>query len=208
MALSNVDEVIELVKKAPSPAQAKRALMARAWGSDLVRGLLGQGPVAQYRPEGLSQEFGLKEEGYRLSEEQAQAIIEHRGNARAVPDDQRNGRGQGQVQPRPFEASPMFAERHAVGGARVIERGGAVEQERQSAAHDADAAHEVVGAGAAGTDGHVVLDLGDAVGVQEPRDQDVGVRPVELLAAEFLVGGRDPESPALAIVQDGREHAR
>jgi len=32
----------------------------------------------QYRPEGLGVEFGLKPEGYRLSEEQAQAILELR----------------------------------------------------------------------------------------------------------------------------------
>src|SRR5919106_1445706 len=60
VALSNVDEVIDLIKKAPSPAEAKRALMARAWASDLVRNLIGDGPVAQFRPEGLSPEFGLK----------------------------------------------------------------------------------------------------------------------------------------------------
>jgi DNA gyrase subunit A len=78
VALSNVDEVIDLIKKAPSPAEAKRGLMARPWGSVLVKDLIGTRTVAQYRPEGLSQEFGLKDEGYRLSEEQAQAILELR----------------------------------------------------------------------------------------------------------------------------------
>jgi DNA gyrase subunit A len=78
VALSNVDEVVDLIKKAPSPADAKRGLMARPWGSELVRNLIGAGPVAQFRPEGLSQEFGLKDEGYRLSDEQAQAILELR----------------------------------------------------------------------------------------------------------------------------------
>ncbi|HET7669003.1 MAG TPA: DNA gyrase subunit A [Burkholderiales bacterium] len=78
VALSNVDAVIELIKKAPSPADAKRELMARAWGSDLVRSLIGTRPVAQFRPEGLAEEFGLKADGYRLSEAQAQAILELR----------------------------------------------------------------------------------------------------------------------------------
>jgi DNA gyrase subunit A len=78
VALSNVDAVIELIKKAPSPAEAKRALMQRAWGSDLVKTLVGAVPAAQFRPEGLSQEFGLKEQGYKLSEAQAQAILELR----------------------------------------------------------------------------------------------------------------------------------
>jgi DNA gyrase subunit A len=78
VALSNVDEVIALIKKAPSPAEAKRDLMARAWGSDLVKRLIGSGPVQQFRPQGLSEEFGLKDDGYHLSEEQAQAILELR----------------------------------------------------------------------------------------------------------------------------------
>jgi DNA gyrase subunit A len=78
VALSNVDPVIELIKKAPSPAEAKRGLMERAWGSELVRSLVGNATAARFRPEGLAQEFGLQEEGYRLSEEQAQAILELR----------------------------------------------------------------------------------------------------------------------------------
>jgi DNA gyrase subunit A len=78
VALSNVDEVIALIKKSPAPAEAKRALMARAWGSGLVRELIGKGSAGQYRPEGLAEQFGLKEDGYYLSDEQAQAILELR----------------------------------------------------------------------------------------------------------------------------------
>jgi DNA gyrase subunit A len=78
VALSNVDQVIDLIKKAPSPADAKRGLMARAWPSELVAALIGSGPVAQFRPEGLNEIYGLKEDGYHLSDEQAQAILELR----------------------------------------------------------------------------------------------------------------------------------
>jgi DNA gyrase subunit A len=84
VALSNVDEVIELIKKAPSPADAKRELLGRSWNSDLVKEMLSRiavgpgGGHSQYAPEGLAAEFGLKPEGYRLSEEQAQAILELR----------------------------------------------------------------------------------------------------------------------------------
>ncbi len=78
VALSNVDEVIELIKKAPSPADAKRGLMARPWGSALVKDLIGTQAVAKYRPEGLNEIYGLKDDGYHLSEEQAQAILELR----------------------------------------------------------------------------------------------------------------------------------
>ena len=81
VALSNVDEVIELIKRAPSPAEAKQGLLARAWPSALVTEMLdrvGGGGATQFRPEGLAAEFGLKPEGYRLSEEQAQAILDLR----------------------------------------------------------------------------------------------------------------------------------
>jgi len=78
VALSNVDEVIALIKKAPTPAEAKRNLMARAWSSQLVTELIGKGSAAQYRPEGLADAFGLKDDGYHLSDEQAQAILELR----------------------------------------------------------------------------------------------------------------------------------
>jgi len=78
VALSNVDEVIALIKAAPAPADAKRALMARIWASPLVREMLDRASAEQYRPEGLAAEFGLKSDGYRLSDEQAQAILELR----------------------------------------------------------------------------------------------------------------------------------
>jgi len=76
VALSNVDEVVDLIKRSPSPAEAKRGLMARAWPSQLVRDMLGKAPAAQFRPEGLAAQYGLQEGGYHLSDEQAQAIID------------------------------------------------------------------------------------------------------------------------------------
>jgi len=78
VALSNVDEVIALIKRSPTPADAKRELMARAWPSPLVREMLSRSAAGQFRPEGLGPEFGMKDDGYRLSDEQAQAILELR----------------------------------------------------------------------------------------------------------------------------------
>src|SRR6476661_7932470 len=75
VALSNVDEVIALIKKAPTPADAKTELMARTWKSELVTTLVDRGAAAQYRPEGLGESFGLKDDGYHLSDAQAQAIL-------------------------------------------------------------------------------------------------------------------------------------
>jgi DNA gyrase subunit A len=78
VALSNVDEVIALIKKAPTPADAKIELMSRAWQSQLVTTLVDRGTARQYRPDGLGESYGLKEDGYHLSDAQAQAILELR----------------------------------------------------------------------------------------------------------------------------------
>ncbi|MBI3935552.1 MAG: DNA gyrase subunit A [Betaproteobacteria bacterium] len=78
VALSNVDEVIALIKAAPAPADAKRELMARWWRSTLVEDMLARAGGEAARPEGLSPEFGLHQKGYRLSEAQAQQILELR----------------------------------------------------------------------------------------------------------------------------------
>ncbi|MBA4743402.1 MAG: DNA gyrase subunit A [Azoarcus sp.] len=78
VALSNVDEVIALIKAAPTPADAKRDLLARRWRSPLVEEMLARAAADNYRPEGLAPEFGLSEQGYRLSDSQAQAILELR----------------------------------------------------------------------------------------------------------------------------------
>jgi DNA gyrase subunit A len=76
VALSNVDEIIALIKAAPTPADAKRELMARPWTSALVEGMLARASAEASRPEGLAPEFGLSRRGYFLSEAQAQRILE------------------------------------------------------------------------------------------------------------------------------------
>jgi len=78
VALSNVDEVIALIKAAPTPADAKRELMARQWRSALVEEMLVRAAAQASRPEGLAPEFGLSAQGYVLSDTQAQAILELR----------------------------------------------------------------------------------------------------------------------------------
>ena len=80
VALSNVDEVIVLIKKSPTPAVAKKELMTRIWRSKLVKEMLARSSVKaeEFRPDGLAPEFGLSGKGYRLSSSQAQAILELR----------------------------------------------------------------------------------------------------------------------------------
>jgi len=79
VALSNVDEIIELIKAAPSPAEAKAQLTGRLWRSTIVEEMLaraGADNAQSFRPEGLAAEYGLQPEGYRLSEVQSQRILE------------------------------------------------------------------------------------------------------------------------------------
>ena len=80
VALSNVDEIVALIKAAASPPEAKAALMAKTWRSPLVEEMLQRAAADAARPEGLPLEFGWQAaaHGYRLSDTQAQAILELR----------------------------------------------------------------------------------------------------------------------------------
>ena len=78
VALENVDEMIKIIKSSPSPVEAKTELMQREWKSTVVSSMLKKGDAAQYRPEGLLSVYGLKEKGYKLSDIQAQEILQMR----------------------------------------------------------------------------------------------------------------------------------
>ncbi|MGE5490715.1 MAG: DNA gyrase subunit A, partial [Actinomycetota bacterium] len=78
VALSNVDEIIALIKAAPTPADAKRGLMERTWRSPVVEEMLKRSAADASRPEGLAPEYGLSAQGYLLSDAQGQAILELR----------------------------------------------------------------------------------------------------------------------------------
>jgi len=78
VALANLDPVIALIKASASPAEAKEALLARRWAPGSVSDLLARAGSDTSRPDDLPAEFGLTAEGYRLSEAQAQAILDLR----------------------------------------------------------------------------------------------------------------------------------
>lgn len=78
VALANIDAVIELIKSSPTSAEAKEKLLARAWKSDSVLEMLGEVGSDACRPDGLDEQYGLKDADYFLSPEQAQAILELR----------------------------------------------------------------------------------------------------------------------------------
>jgi DNA gyrase subunit A len=89
VALANIDAMIELIKTSPTPAEARTGLMARIWSPGPVTTMLERAGAQASRPLDLGVEFGLvdgggqgpgspAEAGYRLSEAQAQAILELR----------------------------------------------------------------------------------------------------------------------------------
>ncbi|MDH5393191.1 MAG: DNA gyrase subunit A [Gammaproteobacteria bacterium] len=78
IALANIDEVIELIRKAANPAAAKQQLVAKVWVPGQITDMLSRTGADSTRPENLSAELGLLKDGYHLSETQAQAILDLR----------------------------------------------------------------------------------------------------------------------------------
>jgi len=78
VALANIDEVIELIKKSANPAEAKAQLIARAWQPGPVMDMITRTGAGSSRPDDLDPQYGLKDDGYYLSEVQAQAILDLR----------------------------------------------------------------------------------------------------------------------------------
>ncbi len=86
VALANIDEFIRIIRAAPTPPEAREALMSKDWDAALVRTLLDKaddglvpGGRLAYRPDDLHEQYGLQADGlYRLSPTQAQEILNMR----------------------------------------------------------------------------------------------------------------------------------
>ena len=78
IALANIDPIIELIRAAQSPAEAKAGLIARSWDLGNVAAMLASAGDDAARPEWLEPEFGIHEGKYFLTEQQAQAILDLR----------------------------------------------------------------------------------------------------------------------------------
>jgi DNA gyrase subunit A len=78
VALANIDEVIAVIKASPSPPEARAALQARSWGPGAVPAMLARAGNVPTRPDGIADELGLQGGAYRLSDAQAQAILDLR----------------------------------------------------------------------------------------------------------------------------------
>jgi DNA gyrase subunit A len=78
VALESIDEMIALIKAAKDPDDARIKMLARTWPAKLVTKMLAAGDADLTRPEGLDKIYGLTAKGYRLTEVQAQAILDLR----------------------------------------------------------------------------------------------------------------------------------
>ncbi len=78
VALANIDEVIALIKASPGLPEARVALMGREWTAGSVPKMLERAGAINSRPDGLEAALGLHNGVYRLSEAQANAILEMR----------------------------------------------------------------------------------------------------------------------------------
>ncbi|WP_299259350.1 DNA gyrase subunit A [uncultured Kushneria sp.] len=80
VAISNIDEVIELIKASPNAAEAKEKLIARDWTPGQVIDMLDRAGATSCKPDDLEESCGLSDDRgrYQLSAAQAQAILELR----------------------------------------------------------------------------------------------------------------------------------
>jgi Type IIA topoisomerase (DNA gyrase/topo II, topoisomerase IV), A subunit len=78
VALANIDEMIELIKTSPNPAEARERMLARTWDPGLVGALLAGAGAEASRPDDLPKGVGLIDGRYQLTEIQANQILEMR----------------------------------------------------------------------------------------------------------------------------------
>ena len=78
VALANIEAVIELIRASANPAEARQRLAERAWAPGSVRSMLDRAGADTSKPDDLPDGLGLGEDGYRMSETQAQAILDLR----------------------------------------------------------------------------------------------------------------------------------
>lgn len=78
VAISSIDQVIELIRNSATPAEARDRLMAQGWPPGAVMQFLEKAGSDACRPEDLEAGFGLREGSYYLSSAQAQAILDLR----------------------------------------------------------------------------------------------------------------------------------
>jgi len=78
IALTNIDEMIAIIKKSKTPADAQKALISKLWKIGKVKEMLKKAGNVSTVPKHLIniEKFGMDKRGYRLSTEQAKAILD------------------------------------------------------------------------------------------------------------------------------------
>ena len=81
VALSNIDEVIEMIRSSANAAEARERLINTAWKSEILEEMLARAGRDAAKPEEINPRYGMNDAGeYYLSPEQAQAILDMRLN--------------------------------------------------------------------------------------------------------------------------------
>ncbi|GAB2728296.1 DNA gyrase subunit A [Halomonas garicola] len=80
VAISNIDDVIELIKASPNAATAREKLLDATWQPGQVTDMLERAGATSCKPEDFDEGYGLNPSAtaYRLAPAQAQAILELR----------------------------------------------------------------------------------------------------------------------------------
>jgi len=78
VAIANIDEVIQIIKKSKDPKIAAEALCKKAWKAGPVEAILKKAGKDACKPSGISKDAGISGKKYKLSKEQAKAILELR----------------------------------------------------------------------------------------------------------------------------------
>ena len=78
VAIANIDEVITIIKKSKDPKVAAAALVKKSWKAGPVEAILKKVGKDACKPSNVGAEYGLKGKKYKLSPEQAKAILELR----------------------------------------------------------------------------------------------------------------------------------
>ena len=78
VAIANIDEVIQIIKKSKDPKIAAEALCKKSWKAGPVEAILKKVGKDACKPAGISKDAGISGKKYKLSKEQAKAILELR----------------------------------------------------------------------------------------------------------------------------------
>ena len=76
VALVNIDEIISSIKSSGSPQEAKQKLLGKLWTHGIVKSMLEKTDINISKPEDLPEGFGMLDDGYKLTDIQAQAILD------------------------------------------------------------------------------------------------------------------------------------